>query len=131
MAGNRYWWAQGVNDLVITTGGDFQYVEGAIIRFGATNTNTGAVTLNVDGKGVKPLKYLTHAELPPGRLKQYQYYEAIYDSFHDYFYIKTNVELDAHLADNTRHRRIILSDQDANPDLMQNGDIWIKYTDEE
>lgn len=28
-------------------------------------------------------------------------------------------------------RNIILSDQDANPDLMQNGDIWIKYTDEE
>lgn len=36
-----------------------------------------------------------------------------------------------HLADNTIHRRIILSDQDADSDLMQNGDIWIKYTDEE
>jgi hypothetical protein len=30
-----------------------------------------------------------------------------------------------------RVRNIILSDQDADPDLMQNGDIWIKYTDEE
>lgn len=28
-------------------------------------------------------------------------------------------------------RNIILSDQDADSDLMQNGDIWIKYTDEE
>lgn len=30
-----------------------------------------------------------------------------------------------------RVRNIILSDQDADPDLMQNGDLWIKYTDEE
>jgi len=30
-----------------------------------------------------------------------------------------------------RVRNIILSDQDADPALMQNGDIWIKYTDEE
>lgn len=40
-------------------------------------------------------------------------------------------DIATHMADNTRHRRIILSDQDADPDLMQNGDIWIKYTDEE
>ena len=40
-------------------------------------------------------------------------------------------ELDAHLADNTRHRRIILSDQDADPNLMQNGDIWIQYEEGE
>jgi hypothetical protein len=92
-AENLYRWAQGVNDLVITTGGDFKYVEGAIIRFGASNTNTGAVTLNVDGKGVRPLKIpVTYAELPPGRLKQYQYYEAIYNSSHDCFFIKVAVQ---------------------------------------
>ncbi|MGI5912645.1 MAG: pyocin knob domain-containing protein [Syntrophomonadaceae bacterium] len=94
-AENRYGWAQGVNDLVITTGAGFQYVEGAIIRFGASNTNTGAVTLNVNGKGVRPLRNpVGYAELPPGRLKQYQYYEAIYNGSHDCFFIKTNVELD-------------------------------------
>jgi hypothetical protein len=88
-AENLYHWAQGVNDLVITTGGDFQYVEGAIIRFGTSNTNTGAVTLNVDGKGARPLIHpVTYAELPPGRLKQYQYYEAIYNSGWDCFFIK-------------------------------------------
>lgn len=103
LAGNQYGWAYGVNDLVITTGGDFQYVDGAIIRFGTSNTNTGAVTLNVDGKGARPLRNpVGYAELPPGRLKQYQYYEAIYNGSHDCFFIKTNVELVAHLTDYVR-----------------------------
>ena len=93
LAENRYHWAHGVNDFVITTGGDFQYVEGAIIRFGASTTNTGAVTLNVDGKDAKPLRHpATYAELPPGRLKQYQYYEAIYNSGWDCFFIKASAE---------------------------------------
>jgi hypothetical protein len=44
------------------------HMDGALIAFTPHATNTGAVTLNVDGLGAKPLRSATGIDLPDGSL---------------------------------------------------------------
>jgi hypothetical protein len=68
------------NAITITTGGNFQYTQGKRIAFKASANNTGNVTLNVDGKGAKPLLKLDGSQIPSGGIKSGKVYEAYYDT---------------------------------------------------
>lgn len=67
------------NAIVITTGGDFTYTQFRKVAFKAIANNTGNVTINVDAKGVVPLKRDAATQVPAAGLKQNKVYEAYYD----------------------------------------------------
>lgn len=55
------------------------YMTGLKIMFKATNTNTGASTLNVNGIGTKTIKKNVSTDLSAGDITANQYVEVIYD----------------------------------------------------
>lgn len=52
----------------------------AVVGFVATRSNTGAVTLNVDSKGAKPLRFTSGTNLASGEIISGQYYICAYNA---------------------------------------------------
>lgn len=75
----------GSNAVTITTGGNYQYMQGNPIRWKQTADSTGVVTLNVDTKGAKALKKLDGTAV--NNLKNNKVYEAYFDVIGDCFFL--------------------------------------------
>lgn len=73
--------ASGTNTLTVTTSpvSSGVYVTGEIVRFLTSAANTGAVTINIDGRGTKNLYNSTPAPLVSGDLPLGTLVEAVYD----------------------------------------------------
>ena len=77
---DRYGVATGTNTLVLNlVKAPTSLYEGLEIKFKNTTANTGDVTINVNGLGVKPLLKNTGANIPSGGLKGNAFYSAFYD----------------------------------------------------
>ncbi|MTI57495.1 hypothetical protein [Geosporobacter ferrireducens] len=83
------------NSIIVTTGGNFFYTSGSYIKFKAISNNTGNVTINIDGKGSKPIKKLDGSQIPAGGIKNGKVYEIYYDSGNDCFFLLARAEGDA------------------------------------
>jgi hypothetical protein len=83
------------NAVVVTTGGDFYYIHGAYLKFKAIADNTGNMTMNIDGKGVRTLKKLDGSQIPAGGIKNGKVYEVYYDAGGDCFFLLARAEGDA------------------------------------
>ncbi|MER2126280.1 hypothetical protein [Solibacillus sp.] len=80
IAHNRYGTATGTNALVVTlTPAPSKLVAGITLRFKNTTANTGAVTLNVNGLGAKPIVKNGGVALSAGNLKASGIYTVCYD----------------------------------------------------
>lgn len=86
---NKYQLASGSNAITILTGGDFSYTQGNPIKWIQAAANTGAVTINIDGKGAKALKNSDGTSLATGDLEQGKAYEAYYSSSDDFFTLRS------------------------------------------
>jgi microcystin-dependent protein len=64
------------------------HMDGAIMAFTPSVTNTGTITLNVDGLGTKPLRSAPGVELPAGTLIQGTPYIALYNATDSVFYLR-------------------------------------------
>lgn len=87
------------NALVVTTGGDFGYVQGAFLKFRATAENTGNMSIDIDGKGIKSLKKLDGSQIPAGGIKNGKVFEVYYDAGGDCFFLLARAEGDAVAGD--------------------------------
>ena len=81
-----YQTATGSNAIAITTGGDFGLTQGNWIKWIQATTNTVAVTINIDSKGIKALNNPDGTALSAGDLEAGYPYEALY-SLGDGFFI--------------------------------------------
>ena len=81
-----YQTATGSNAIAITTGGDFGLTQGNWIKWIQATTNTVAVTINIDSKGIKALNNPDGTALSAGDLEAGYPYEAFY-SLGDGFFI--------------------------------------------
>lgn len=87
------------NALTVTTGGSFALTDGNWIKFKAAYTNTGAVTLNVDAKGVKSIKNSDGTALAAGDLEAGIAYEAFYSTGNGFFTLRlSGAKLDTIIA---------------------------------
>lgn len=82
-------WRDDITGIVATTGSGTAYLissnqvfasngEGYTVQFTPGTTNTGAVTLSVDGNTARPLRFLTGVDLPAGVLISGSLYQATY-----------------------------------------------------
>lgn len=88
--------ATGTNIITVSTGAGFEYTQGNPLKFRAAGNSTGAVTVNIDGKGAKPLKKLdgTNASVKAGKV-----YEIYFDVTGDCFFVLARAEGNATAAD--------------------------------
>ena len=77
------------NEIIITTGGDFQYMQGNKIQFQAIASSTDVVTVNIDNKGAKPLKKIDGGN---ATLKINKVYEIFYSVSDDCFFLLASAE---------------------------------------
>lgn len=85
------------NALVFTTGGDFTYSDGNWLMIRLSAANTGAVTVNVDGKGVKSLKNPDGTDLVAGDIETI--HMIAYDAGNDFFVLRpSGAKLDTIIA---------------------------------
>jgi hypothetical protein len=85
------------NAITIATGGDFDYIQGNPLRFKATaDSAAGAVTINVDGKGVKSGKKPDGSNPTIKNNKVYSWY---FDVAGDCFFLVASAEGDAVAGD--------------------------------
>lgn len=68
------------NAITITTEAGYSYGPNKQLRFKAGFTNTGNVTINVDGEGVKPALKFDGTQLPAGSIKAGKVYDWYYDT---------------------------------------------------
>lgn len=68
------------NAITVNTDGNFQYTQFRKVSFKATSTNTGNVTLNVDGKGTVPFLKYDGSQIPAGGIVSGKVYDAYYDT---------------------------------------------------
>jgi len=66
------------NDVVINTNGGFDFVQGASLSFKASGTNTGNMTVAVDGTS-KILVTTEEVQVPVGMVKANKVYDIFYD----------------------------------------------------
>lgn len=82
-------WRDDITGILVTTGGGTAYAittnqvfasngNGFTVQFTPGTTNTGTVTLSVDGQTARPLRFLTGVELPAGVLISGSLYQASY-----------------------------------------------------
>lgn len=64
---------------------------GAKYQFRPANATTGAVTLNIDGTGARPLRAYTGIELATGALQPTAFYQVIYNAADNVFYLLDKV----------------------------------------
>ena len=76
---NHYAVATGTNTLVSTISDITSLVAGLSVRFKNTTANTGAVTLNLNGLGAKPVVKSAGTALSSGNLKAGGLYTVVYD----------------------------------------------------
>lgn len=88
-----------VNALVVATGGDFQYAQGACLKFKALADNTGNMTVDIDGKGIKSLKKPDGSQVTAGGVKSGRVYEIYYDAGGDCFFLLARAEGNAVAGD--------------------------------
>ncbi len=81
----KYQTATGSNTIAITTGGDFTLTQGNFVKWIQAGANTGATTINIDGKGAKALKNSDRGALVAGDLEAGKGYEAYYSLSDDFF----------------------------------------------
>ena len=69
-----------------------EYVNGLKVRFYTSNTNSGALTVNIDGIGVKKIVILQNPteDLTAGYIVANRYYDIIFNSLIDKFIIQQN-----------------------------------------
>jgi hypothetical protein len=67
-------------------------IDGDIVKFRATNSNTGAATINLDGIGVKPCITAIKTPLPLGYIRTDVFTRATYDSTEDSFILNREIE---------------------------------------
>lgn len=84
----KYQTASGSNAITITTGGSFAYTQGNPIKWIQADANTGAVTINIDSKGIKALKNSDGSALSSGDLEAGKAYEAYYSSGDGFFSLR-------------------------------------------
>ncbi len=84
----KYQTASGSNAITITTGGSFAYTQGNPVKWIQAAANTGAVTINIDSKGIKALKNSDGSALSSGDLEAGKAYEAYYSSGDDFFTLR-------------------------------------------
>lgn len=79
------------NNIAITTGGDFKYLQGNQLRFKATASSTGNITINADAKGAKPGKKSDGTNI--SNLKENKVYSWYYDVVGDCFFLADNADI--------------------------------------
>src|SRR4051812_2341879 len=84
-------WRDDITGIIVTGGTGTAYtatsnqviavnINGMTVQFTPGTTNTGTVTLAVDGQTARPLRFLTGVELPAGTLISGSLYQATYRS---------------------------------------------------
>lgn len=74
-----YGTATGTNTLALPISTVTSYVEGMLVAFKNTTANTGAVTLNINSLGAKPIKKANGNDFSSGNLKAGAIYQVRYD----------------------------------------------------
>lgn len=90
-AASQFYTAAGTDTIALTSIGSRQgpddYIDGLLIRFRPANSNTGAVTVNVNSKGAKDLKRESGSALIAGNLNTLKDVVARYDSSSGDFFL--------------------------------------------
>lgn len=120
------------NAITVSTGGDFEYIQGKYITIKASADNTGDMTINIDNKGAKTARLFDGSQIPAGSHKSGEIYKWMYDATSGgRFLLLSKAEgltLDAHLAENATENKLghITLQQLGVRNLLINGafDIW-------